>query len=49
MVDPHFDEGKHIYWRALNKSGKRKALRLGLENKPYPKTTHGTGLRVEMT
>lgn len=36
-VDPHFDEGKHLYWRALTKSGQRKAKRLGLESVPYPK------------
>lgn len=36
-VEPHFDEGKHLYWRALSRSGYRKARRLGLEALPYPK------------
>lgn len=28
---------KHLYWRALNRHGKAKAGRLGLESLPYPK------------
>ena len=36
-VDPHYDEGKHLYWRALNRSGRRKATRLGLASLAYPK------------
>ena len=36
-VLPHFDEGKHCYWRALKPSGKRKAASLGLNALPYPK------------
>jgi hypothetical protein len=36
-VLPHFDDGKHLYWRALNKEGRKKALRLKLENIAYPK------------
>lgn len=36
-VLPHYDEGKHLYWRALNKGGDRKAARLGLKRLPYPK------------
>lgn len=36
-VAPHFDEGKHLYWRALSKSGERKAMRLGLRCNVYPK------------
>jgi len=36
-VQPHFDDGKHLYWRALTRSGKQKAARLKLENFPYPK------------
>jgi len=34
---PHYDEGKHLYWRALNVRGKTKAKRLGLSSQPYPK------------
>ena len=30
-------EGKHLYWRALNRRGKAKARRLGLKSLPYPK------------
>lgn len=36
-VTPHFDEGKYLYWRALNKAGLAKAKRLGLDCIPYPK------------
>ena len=36
-AEPHFDEGKYLYWRALSKSGERKAERLGLKAMPYPK------------
>jgi hypothetical protein len=31
-------EGKHLYWRALNKRGNKRAKRLDLETRPYPKT-----------
>ena len=36
-IEPHYDEGKHLYWKALNKIGKRKADRLGLDALPYVK------------
>lgn len=36
-VQPHYDEGKHLYWRALGPRGEAKARRLGLESLPYPK------------
>jgi hypothetical protein len=36
-VQPHYDAGKHLYWRALAKSGRKKAERLGLTACPYPK------------
>lgn len=36
-AEPHFDEGKHLYWRPLNTKGLAKAKRLGLQSKPYPK------------
>jgi hypothetical protein len=36
-VLPHFDEGKHLYWRALNRAGRSKAARLGLKSMPYLK------------
>jgi hypothetical protein len=36
-IEPHWDDGKHLYWRALNKSGRAKAARLDLQSLPYPK------------
>lgn len=36
-VEPHYDEGKHLYWRAIGRSGVQKAGRLGLEKQAYPK------------
>lgn len=33
----HYDEGKHLYWKALGPRGHAKAARLGLRNQPYPK------------
>lgn len=36
-VLPHYDDGKHLYWRALGAKGKAKATRLGLNSMPYPK------------
>jgi hypothetical protein len=40
-VLPHFDEGKHLYWMPLFRSGERKADRLGLLKLPYPKPSAG--------
>jgi hypothetical protein len=36
-IEPHFDMGKHLYWRAVNKRGAAKAGRLGLKSLAYPK------------
>jgi hypothetical protein len=36
-VEAHYDEGKHLYWRSLSRTGKKKAVALGLEALPYPK------------
>lgn len=36
-AEPHYDEGKRLYWRSLNDAGNLKALRLGLKRRPYPK------------
>jgi len=33
----HYDDGKHLYWRALTVGGRAKAARLGLGSLPYPK------------
>lgn len=35
-VEPHYDEGKHLYWKPLNVAGKTRAKRLGLLSIPYP-------------
>lgn len=37
VAEPHYDEGKHLYWKVLHNSGAVKAKRLGLQSKPYPK------------
>ncbi|MET0724359.1 MAG: hypothetical protein ABWY64_26525 [Tardiphaga sp.] len=39
-IQPHYDEGKHLYWKPLTVSGRIKAKRLGLETLPYPKPTN---------
>lgn len=36
-IVPHFDSGKHCYWKALTKKGMQLALRLGFHSKAYPK------------
>jgi len=41
QIDPHFDEGKHLYWKPLTVAGKTRAKRLGLQNLPYPKPNAG--------
>lgn len=33
---PHYDEGKHLYWKPLGVAGKTRAKRLGLQSLPYP-------------
>ena len=38
-VSPHYDVGKHLYWKALTKTGKQRAARLGLKAMPYPRPT----------
>ena len=39
-IEAHYDEGKHCYWRALNRAGHKKAKRLELGTLPYPKPDH---------
>lgn len=41
VAEPHFDNGKHLYWVALTNNGKRMAQSLGLKSFPYPKPTAG--------
>lgn len=36
------DEGKHCYWKALSRSGVKKAKLLGLERLPYPRPDEPT-------
>jgi hypothetical protein len=37
QIEPHFDEGKHLYWKPLAVAGRSRAKRLGLQCLPYPK------------
>jgi len=30
VIEPHYDEGKHLYWKALGRRGIQKAHRLGI-------------------
>lgn len=41
-IEPHYDEGKHLYWKPLNVAGKTRAKRLGLRSEPYPKPNNAT-------
>ncbi len=41
-IEPHYDEGKHLYWNPLNVAGKTRAKRLGLKSNPYPKPNNAT-------
>lgn len=36
-IRPHFDEGKHLYWKPLSVAGKTRAKRLNLRSLSYPK------------
>jgi hypothetical protein len=36
-IEPHFDEGKHLYWKPLMIAGRTRAKRLGLKSVEYPK------------
>jgi hypothetical protein len=42
-----YDEGKHLYWKAINKKGKLKANKLNLQCNPYPKP--GTNTKEKIT
>jgi len=37
LIEPHYDEGKHLYWLAPSVRGKAIARDLGLKSLPYPK------------
>lgn len=37
LIEPHYDDGKHLYWKPLTVGGKTMAKRLGLARRPYPK------------
>ena len=45
-AEPHYDEGKHLYWKPLTRAGKRKATRLGLCDLPYPRPDDSSELLV---
>jgi len=32
---PHYDEGKHLYWRALTREGQKRASRLALKKEQW--------------
>jgi len=34
-AEPHYDEGKHIYWKALTSAGERAAASVGLERNDW--------------
>lgn len=38
-AEPHYDDGKYLYWKPLTRAGRRKAQRLGLSDLPYPRPT----------
>ena len=42
-IEPHYDEGKHLYWRPIIVAGQTKAKRLGLQRLPYPKPDNAAG------
>ena len=41
-IFPHYDNGKHLYWKTLNEAGQHKAERLNLYRRPYPKAGNDT-------
>jgi hypothetical protein len=47
MIESHFDEGKHLYWRAMNKAGRKAAMTLGLLSLPYPKPARTIERQIE--
>ena len=44
IVEPHYDQGKHLYWRATDSKGKRSARALGLQALAYPKPRNDGGM-----
>jgi hypothetical protein len=46
-VVPHYDEGKHLYYRATNKAGERTAHELRLAPLPYPKPAKQETLELQ--
>lgn len=40
-IQPHYDDGKHLYWKATDKRGEAKAIILGLAKNAYPKPDKG--------
>lgn len=44
QIEPHYDDGKHLYWKPLTIAGKTRAKRLGLKSLPYPKPSRGPSI-----
>ena len=38
QISPHYNDGKHLYWNAIHRSGYSKAKKLNLIQSAYPKT-----------
>jgi hypothetical protein len=36
-IEPHYDKGKYLYWKALTRRGIKQAERMNLSKLPYPK------------
>jgi hypothetical protein len=41
-IEQRWDDGKHLYWKALDGQGEAKADRLGLKRSEYPKPAEST-------
>lgn len=39
-IEPHYDAGKHLYWRALNRHGVAQAKRMKLASVSFPKPSY---------
>lgn len=46
-IEPHWDEGKHLYWRALNSQGNELARQLGFVSTRYPKRQRAESIVVD--
>jgi len=46
-IKPHYDNGKHLYWKSLSKSGIAKAEQLGLKKNSWKEARAGQGALFE--